>query len=173
MVARNEKVLWRGSPNRFAAAMNPSLILGAVLLAASLHPAVTEAIHRASSTLGLDVGLARLTSLSPALLIGSWLAWSYLLETTTVYLLTADRLVIRHGLFLRVEDEVELYRVIDAIQAVNVFQRMIGVGTVVVTSSDHTGTVTMRSINESAKVRNGLRKLAERCKSRRGVRILE
>jgi len=173
MIGPNERIYWRGSPDKLAAVMNPGILLGFIIAAGAFHPAVLTFISGSAGKLGIGREIATATAYVPGLLAGIKALWMYLAETTKVYLLTAERLVLRHGVFLRIEDEIELYRVVDAIQRVSLFQRVIGVGTVIVKSNDHTGTVTMNSIKDSSKVRNGLRKLAERCKSRRGVRVLE
>lgn len=173
MPGPNEKKFWTGFPNRLAAALRPTMILSYALIAGALHPVFTSPLENAARNFGLQGDDAVLASFSVAALISVRTLWTYLVEVTTQYILTSERLIIRHGLVVRTEDEVELYRVIDAIHGVNVLQRLIGVGTVTVTSTDKTGTVLMRSIKNPGRVRNGLRKLAERCKSRRGIRILE
>lgn len=157
-----------------ASALSPAMILSYLLLAGAAHPAFTGILETGMRRFfGLQGNEALLASYSVAALIGAKALWSWLAEVTTRYELTSERLIVRHGVFLRTEDEVELYRVIDAVHGINVLQRLIGVGTVTVTSTDRTGTVLMRSISYPGRVRNGLRKLSERCKSRRGVRILE
>jgi hypothetical protein len=62
----------------------------------------------------------------------------------------------------------------DVIQSVNIAQRLFGIGTVHVASTDRTGTVVLPGIRRPSAVRNAIRTAAERCKNRRGtVRILE
>ncbi|MBY3433031.1 PH domain-containing protein [Rhizobium laguerreae] len=108
-----------------------------------------------------------------AILIFSVISW-IVYQKTCSFTLTDERLIVRYGLLLRVEDEVELYRVVDVTQTIGIFQRIFGVGNVQVTSTDRTGTVTLPLIKSPSAVRNAIRTEAERCKSRRGsVRILE
>lgn len=117
-----------------------------------------------------DTGLLYLPS---ALLVFSVLSW-IVYQKTCSFTLTDERLIVRYGLLLRVEDEVELYRVVDVTQTIGIFQRIFGVGNIQVTSTDRTGTVILPLIRTPSDVRNAIRTEAERCKSRRGsVRILE
>jgi uncharacterized membrane protein YdbT with pleckstrin-like domain len=117
-----------------------------------------------------DTGLLYLPS---ALLVFSVISW-IVYQKTCSFTLTDERLIVRYGLLLRVEDEVELYRVVDVTQTIGIFQRIFGVGNIQVTSTDRTGTVTLPLIRSPSAVRNAIRTEAERCKSRRGsVRILE
>lgn len=54
----------------------------------------------------------------------------------TTYLLTERKLIIRKGFFNIVEDEVELYRILDKALKVSVGQRIFGCGTVILNSKD-------------------------------------
>jgi uncharacterized membrane protein YdbT with pleckstrin-like domain len=99
--------------------------------------------------------------------------WSFLSQITTNYECTSERLIIRKGILVRTEDEVELYRVIDVLQSANVLQMLVGVGTVFVKSTDQTGNVAIASVTKSGKVRNVIRTASEECKTRRGtLRVL-
>lgn len=173
MISSRERTHWTGSPDKLAAALNPVVLVGFIVAAAALHPYITAFIGKTFMSVGIDADIARALSIIPGACFAGKTFWIYLTETMKTYTLTDERLIIKHGVLIRVEDEVELYRVIDAVETVNLFQRMIKVGSIIVTSNDHTGTVKMSSIKSSAKVRNGLRKLSERCKTRRGVRVLE
>lgn len=117
-----------------------------------------------------DIGLFYIPS---AILLFSVISW-IVYQKTCSFTLTDERLIVRYGLLLRVEDEVELYRVVDVTQTIGIFQRFFGVGNIQVTSTDRTGTVILPLIKQPSAVRNAIRTEAERCKSRRGsVRILE
>ncbi len=99
--------------------------------------------------------------------------WSYLYQTTTIYTCTSERLIIEKGLFVRTEDEIELYRVIDVFSSANLFQMLFGVGSVRVKSTDQTGNVVVPSILKPSVVRNIVRTAAENCKTQRGtLRVL-
>lgn len=108
-----------------------------------------------------------------ALLVLNFL-YRFAYQKTCSFTLTDERLILRYGLLLRVEDEVELYRVVDVTQTISIVQRLLGVGNIQVTSTDRTGLVVMPLVKSPSSVRNAVRTEAERCKSRRGsVRILE
>lgn len=173
MLLGNEKIYWQAGPSKIAIILSPRILIEVLVAAALLHPFITSGIGAFLTRLPIPDGLQSALPFLPSVLIALSALWSFLQEATKKYILTSERMIIRYGVLVRTEDEVELYRVIDAVHTVNVLQRLINVGTVTVTSSDKTGTVVMNSIYEPSRVRNGLRKLAERCKSKRGVRILE
>lgn len=173
MLHGNEKIYWEAGPSKLAIALTPRLLVEIIIAAALLHPFIQSAMSTLIAVLPLSREIQDIAPFTPAGLVALIALWTFLQESTKKFILTSERLIIRYGVMVRTEDEVELYRVIDAVHTVNVFQRLINVGTVSVTSSDKTGTVVMNSIYSPSKVRNGLRKLSERCKSRRGVRILE
>ena len=110
---------------------------------------------------------------APSIIVLLHALYLYAYETTKEYALTSERLVVRYGIFNRIEDEVELYRVVDVTQSVGLLQRVIGVGDVVVTSTDRTGTVVLPAIKSTTEIRNKIRAAAEICKNNRGaLRIL-
>lgn len=171
----DEQTKWKGSPDALASFLSASVLFPAIVAAAALHPAVTAVLERSIGAFvdPASPAGAALLYFVPAI-FGAKALWVFLHDVTTGYEITDERLVVRHGLVVRTEDEIELYRIVDVVQMVNLLQRFIGVGTVRASSTDRTGVVFMKSIANSGTVRNGLRKLAEECKDRRGrVRILE
>lgn len=54
----------------------------------------------------------------------------------TTYSLYTDRLMIEKGILFRQEDEIRLYRVMDLKMNQNIFQRLFGVGSLIVFSAD-------------------------------------
>ena len=64
--------------------------------------------------------------------------WLGLPWTFTVYGLTEDRLFIKTGVLNIHEDEVRLYRILDLSLRKTLWQRMVGLGTIHVDSSDKT-----------------------------------
>lgn len=64
--------------------------------------------------------------------------WLGLPWTFTVYGLSDDRLFIKRGFFNIQEDEVRLYRILDLSLRRSFWQRMAGLGTIYVDSSDKT-----------------------------------
>lgn len=62
--------------------------------------------------------------------------WRYLLVRTMRYELTTQRYRVTHGVLARRTDELELYRVKDTAFSQTLFQRLFGLGTVVMSTSD-------------------------------------
>lgn len=89
----------------------------------------------------------------------------------TRYRLTDQRLVLSQGILTRTLDEIELYRVRDVRLTRSIPQRLLGIGTVVVGSSDGTGEIAMRSISSSGPVREAVRQASEDCKRTRTVAV--
>ena len=164
-------------PATRAVLLRPGNVARAAAAAALLLPGAQAFMAKAIVPLGYRVmspDLAGLLPYIPTLLLAASFAYRVLYQKTCTFALTDERLIVRYGLLLRVEDEVELYRVVDVTQTVGIFQRMLGVGNVHVSSTDRTGGVVLPLIRHPSAVRNAIRTEAERCKNRRGaVRILE
>ena len=166
-------------PNTWAIVLQFRNILQIAVAVALLHPYIQSMIH--ATVLNVALGRFRVTEemllaakLGPSVLVVLRVAIMFLYQKTCSYSLTDERLIIRYGIILRVEDEVELYRVVDVAQTVGILQRIMGVGNIYVSTTDRTGNVVMPLIKSPANVRNAIRTEAERCKNRRGsVRILE
>jgi hypothetical protein len=73
-------------------------------------------------------------------------------------------------------DEIELYRIKDVRLGYSLLNQMADIGTIILTSSDRTtagGEFTLRNIPMARDRREGLRKLVDRARQRRGVRELD
>jgi membrane protein YdbS with pleckstrin-like domain len=68
--------------------------------------------------------------------------WRYLIVRTTRYELTSQRLRTTRGIVSRHVEELELYRVKDTAFSQTVFERVFGLATVRITSSDHSTPIT-------------------------------
>lgn len=92
----------------------------------------------------------------------------------TRYMLSEDRLFLSEG-FLNIRDnEILLYRVRDISTRRNLIQRLFGVGTVVVDSSDKTTPqLVLKNIRNPVEVKELLHKYVEEMKIRRRVRVGE
>ncbi len=64
--------------------------------------------------------------------------WCGLPWTFTVYSLSEDRLFVKRGFLSQEEDEVRLYRILDLSLKRSIIQRIFGLGTITVSSSDKT-----------------------------------
>ena len=95
--------------------------------------------------------------------------WSF-----TRYAMSEDRLFLSVGFFSIKDDEILLYRVRDSDTSRNLWQRMFGVGTVVVMSSDKSmPTLTLKNIKDPIAVKELIHEQVEEMKIRRRVRVGE
>ena len=96
--------------------------------------------------------------------------WCGLPWTFTSYKLTQDRLFIRRGFLNLREDEVRLYRIKDLVLHRSLFQRIFGLGTVEVKSSDSSmANFQLENIKNSADVKEQLSVLVEEERQRKKV----
>ncbi len=92
----------------------------------------------------------------------------------TRYGLSEDRLFLSKGLLNLKEDEVLLYRVRDIDTRRSLFQRILGVGTVTVISSDRTSpNLVLKNVKDPIMVKELIHKQVEEMKIRRRVRVGE
>lgn len=92
----------------------------------------------------------------------------------TRYMLSEDRLFLSKGFLSVKDDEILLYRVRDIATSRSLLQRVFGVGTVTVLSSDKTcPTLVMKNIRNPIAVKETLHKRVEEMKLRRQVRVSE
>ena len=92
----------------------------------------------------------------------------------TRYSLSEDRLFISEGFLNLKDDEVLLYRVRDIDTRRNLWQRMFGVGTVIVISSDKTmPNLVLKNIKDPVMVKELIHKQVEEMKIKRRVRLGE
>lgn len=92
----------------------------------------------------------------------------------TRYALSEDRLFLSVGLLNVKDDEVLLYRVRDITTQRSLWQRLFGVGTVTVMSSDRTQPVlVLKNIKDPTEVKERIHRAVEEMKVRRRVRVGE
>ena len=92
----------------------------------------------------------------------------------TRYMLSEDRLFLSEGFLNIRENELLLYRVRDITTSRSLWQRMFGVGTVTVMSSDKTmPTLQLKNIKNPVAVKELLHRQVEEMKIRRRVRVGE
>ena len=92
----------------------------------------------------------------------------------TRYALSEDRLFLSVGFLSIKDDEILLYRVRDITTSRSIWQRLFGVGTVTVVSSDKTmPTLQMKNIRNPVAVKELLHNRVEEMKIRRRVRLGE
>lgn len=92
----------------------------------------------------------------------------------TRYAISSDRLFLSVGFFSIKDEEVLLYRIRDISCSRTLWQRLFGVGTLIITSSDKsTPTLTLKNIKKPLAVKEVLHEQVEEMKLRRRVRIGE
>lgn len=113
--------------------------------------------------------------LLPVFLIGVLLllhAW-YLVASTR-YRLTTQRLFVQTGLIAKHLEEVELFRVKDVTLNQGMLQRMLGVGTVVVLSTDDTSPrLELAGLRDPMGVKEQIRGAFRAARQREGMRMAE
>ena len=110
-----------------------------------------------------------------ASLIGIPIAiWKHIALKNTRIILTTQRLKIQSGVFSKVMEEIELYRVKDWTFRQPFMQRMLGFGEVTVVSSDRTAPeVTYRWLKDASAFAELLRQAVESVRDRKRVRSLD
>lgn len=100
--------------------------------------------------------------------------YRYLKIATTRYTLTTQRLRWQWGILSRQTEEVELYRVRDTGLIQPFIQRLVGLGTIEVTSTDErTPVITLAAIKDAEGVREHFRNATETMRRARGVRDID
>lgn len=97
--------------------------------------------------------------------------WKWLDTKYQTYTLTTQRLRFERGVLNKTIDEIELYRIKDTQLHQTVIDRMLGIGTIEILSSDETNPrLFLPKIGSPAGVREQLRQGVERLRLARGVR---
>lgn len=92
----------------------------------------------------------------------------------TRYAMSKDRLFLSEGFFSIKDDEILLYRVRDIDTSRNLWQRLFGVGTVVVMSSDKSmPTLVLKNIKDPIGIKELIHEQVEEMKIQRRVRVGE
>jgi hypothetical protein len=90
------------------------------------------------------------------------IAWKWLGLKLVRYELTQERIRVRSGVFTRHLEEIEIYRVKDTELSIPLWQRLVGIGTLRVISSDHTNpNLPLRGIADPESVRERIRAACE------------
>jgi len=98
--------------------------------------------------------------------------FTYLSRLNKRYTLTTERLILTSGIFSRRVDEIELFRVKDVTLKQSFFQRLVGYGTVVVSSSDMSDTFILDHLPKANLKREQLRRQVMLCREAKDVRTI-
>jgi uncharacterized membrane protein YdbT with pleckstrin-like domain len=129
--------------------------------------------------IGLTVGAAGEWGAWPLVLTGVAaliVIWRWFEVMSSLYELTAERLILRQGILFKSIDEIELYRVKDVRMDFSLLNQMAGIGTICLTTSDETtqkGELKMRFIPRAKQRREAIRALVDAARRKRGVRELD
>lgn len=102
--------------------------------------------------------------------------WKWIANLATTYELTAERLILHKGIFVKSIDEIELYRVKDVRIDFTIVNQMADIGTITITSSDETtreGALVIRDVAQARTRREKLRELVDAARRQRGVREID
>ncbi len=100
--------------------------------------------------------------------------WKYFNLRNMSFTLTTQRIKTEEGVLAKRYDQVELYRVKDAVLTRSLVQRILGLGTIrMITSDPSMPELIVPSISDSENVRELIRQNVERMRRLRGVRELD
>lgn len=152
-----EQVVFRGSPSLLTR-------FGAIFLAVLVMAAGITAVYMLNNPwLWIIPGLALLHILVLVIL-----------NRSTVYEVTTQRIRLQRGIFTKRTDELELYRVKDTTLVEPFVLRMFGKGNIEIATFDpSTPVCTLHAVSNARKLREDLRKYTEECRERKGVRLTE
>jgi len=100
--------------------------------------------------------------------------WRWLVTASLQYTLTDQRMILRRGVFSRSTDYVELYRVKDSHFTQTFIERLLGLGTIRLrTTQDSLPVVDMVGMNAPEPLWNQIRSLVEARRDAKGVREID
>lgn len=103
-----------------------------------------------------------------------WALWRWLDVRCRTYVLTDQRLTMTHGVLTKVTDDLELYRVRDTRMQQTLLQRMLGLGEVILSTTDaSTPEFRLRWLPQPEALRETVRGLVEARREAKQVRTLE
>jgi uncharacterized membrane protein YdbT with pleckstrin-like domain len=103
-----------------------------------------------------------------------WAFWRWLETRNTTYTLTDQRLKTTRGVFTRSTEDLELYRVRDSRFEQDLAERMLGLGQVVLFTTDETSPeIRLTFIKDAEAVREKIRALVEARRDAKRVRYLD
>jgi uncharacterized membrane protein YdbT with pleckstrin-like domain len=106
--------------------------------------------------------------LAAGLVLLRWTVWPFLVWWNTVYVITNRRLVMRHGVFSRSGHDMPLTRLNDVSFTHNMFERLLGCGTLVVESAGERGQVVLVDVPKVEQVQRTLYRLSDDARSTGG-----
>jgi membrane protein YdbS with pleckstrin-like domain len=100
--------------------------------------------------------------------------WKYWENRCRFFELTTQRIRLTNGIFTKVSEEIELYRIEDIKVVQPFWYRLFGLGSIMLTTNDASApTFTIDAIPDVIELREHLRKSVEQCRDRKRVRLME
>jgi len=103
---------------------------------------------------------------------GIWFILVYIVRLNTRYTLTSERLIITKGILSKSVDEIELFRIKDSKLKQSLLDRIVGLGTISVTSTDATFDQKLEKMPNAYNKREQLRQMANQSRERKGIRTV-
>jgi uncharacterized membrane protein YdbT with pleckstrin-like domain len=105
---------------------------------------------------------------------GLWAFWKWVQLKTTVFQLTNERLITTSGIFTKVTNMLELYRVRDLKTVQPLWLRLLGLQNIEIYTSDaSTVGVNLEFVQASLNLQDRLRQCVEACRLRKTVRTMD
>ena len=104
--------------------------------------------------------------------LGIYFLIVYLSRLNTRYTLTDERLKITSGLLTKKIDEIELFRIKDTKVTQTFLERLVGIGTISVISSDETENVIISYLPNSINRREEIRDYSNKSREKKGIRTI-
>jgi membrane protein YdbS with pleckstrin-like domain len=163
-----ETDLWTGG-------FSPKAMIGTWLLSALFSVAVLVVLAMAPSLFGDQVPSKVLWSVGIGVVIAWWAiaiaSYSYR-RISVGYQLTNQRFIHKHGILVRTTDRIELIDIDDVAFSQGLIQRMLGVGTIRLTSSDRSHpTLSLLGIDEVYRVSGMIDDARRKERRRRSLHI--
>jgi len=155
-----EKLLGEGEVLVLELRPHAKRLVGPALLLLLLLPAATWLAGLVPDG-GLQVPARWAIAGATGLVLARWSVWPFLVWWNTVYVITNRRLVMRHGVFSRSGHDMPLTRLNDVSFTHNVFERMLGCGTLVVESAGERGQVVLVDVPKVEQVQRTLYRLSD------------
>ncbi len=160
MSSSQENVVWSGTPSQKS---NLGLFALCAIVAIVLMASATR----------FD-GIPRMFVLALLLLPAGIAIWRWLATASMQYTLTDQRLKMRRGVLARVTDDVELYRVKDSHYTQSFVQRLLGIGTIALrTTDDSSPYVALNGMSDPEPLWERIRALVEARRDAKGVREID
>lgn len=100
--------------------------------------------------------------------------WYYLKTKNSIYEITTERLISTKGVFNKVTEQIELYRVKDIRLEEPFLMRIFGLGNILLITSDKTlGAILLPAMREPKKLKDEIREIVEKQREKKNVREMD